>query len=432
MLDFLSILLSAFIVVFALIQCVVAVWFVTKNRDRGRLENVKEFPKTTVLVGLRGADPFLFDSLKSLLQQDYPNYQVKFVVDRLDDPAWAVVERAISETGFEHASIEEFRDDPRDGIVNSTNSKVVQAARKLDDNVEMIAMMDGDAMPHASWLRELVEPMIKDSKIGATFGNRWFAPSEGGAGSIIRYLWNASAVPPMDFLKMPWGGCYSIRAKAVRDGKLLDVWAKQIALDAGSQEQLKKLGLKMHFVPQLFVVNREECSLGFVTNFIRRQLTWTYLYHQIGWSAIAQPILLAGLILILMLLAVMQIIGAPGNLGSYGSLVALTFYWLSSWACFLCLEWKVRNLIRNRSAPQRWLTFSPRAQNVPAVAAWNWHCGRCCLTGNSMPPGSLAWIGAGNSRTRQYQDCRTGEFRKNSSLRKYTSFMLTNPIRRDW
>jgi len=279
----------------ALHQVVVAVIFAVLVRSASRQPLIapeNRLPKAALLMGLRGADPFLLESLKRLFTQDYPGYEALLA-------AWSVIEQAIQETkerreptgprdevsprGAQRIQLVEHvlapPDGPAHGIANCTNSKVVQLLRTLDADVEIVAMADADLMPHPTWLKELVSPLADDPRTGAAFGNRWFIPRRGRLGSLIRHTWNAGAVVGMYLMNMPWGGCIAIRHDAIRRGHLVDEWAKVIALDANTPRQLKALGLQTRFVPQLMMPNYEECSLPFVVNFVQRQLTWTRMYH---------------------------------------------------------------------------------------------------------------------------------------------------------
>ena len=352
---------------FAVVQVAFVIAYTAKNRCTRRIRLTDDqLPKVAVIVGLRGADPFLLESLKRLLTLDYPRYEVCIVVDGRDDPAWGVVERAIHETGAEHVHYEEYLDDPKNGLVNSTNSKIVQAVRGLDQSVEVIAMMDGDAMPHADWLRDLVHPLVLDDSVGATYGNRWFIPALGQWGSICRYLWNLAAVPPMDLMQIPWGGCYAIRAEAVRSGGMVDEWARQIALDAASKNALKKQGLSLKFVPQLIMLNAEECSLPFCVNFIRRQLKWTFLYHPQGSLAIAKPMVVAALFFGTLLSGIGAGCGGDADVARW-ALSGIAIYWLSSAGCAFTLEYVIRRAVRRRGERVQWLSARKSLKIVLAI-----------------------------------------------------------------
>src|SRR5690348_12542810 len=52
---------------------------------------VEPCPKVAVILCLRGADPSLDECLHGLLNQDYPRYQVRIVVDCVADSAWQKV-----------------------------------------------------------------------------------------------------------------------------------------------------------------------------------------------------------------------------------------------------------------------------------------------------------------------------------------------------
>lgn len=239
-------------------------------------------PRAAIVMGFKGADPFLLDSLRRLMTQDYPDYELRLVIDSRTDPAWSVAEQAVQETGAEHVRLEEFRDVPEHGIVNCTNAKVVQAIRGLDDSFDVVAMADGDTSASRDWLRELVSPLVTDSAIGVVTGHRWFQARPQQFGSRVRYVWNAAAVPIMYCLQMAWGGCYAIRTATIHDAGLLDKWSRIAALDMHTTREMRQRGLRIHFLPSLMVMNREECGLPFCLNFVRRQLTWARLYNP-GW-----------------------------------------------------------------------------------------------------------------------------------------------------
>lgn len=269
----------------------VAVWTVAHSRvfkiPTHKAPQVTDdaLPRTALLMGLKGTDPQLAEGLRRLLTQNYPDYEVHFVVDSVSDPAWELVEQAIRDSNASHARMLEFQDIPENGIVNCTNSKVVQAIRELDDSFEVVAMADGDVVTSENWLREIVLPLVKDPEIGVSTGNRWFIPPQSTIGSLAAHLWNVAAISVMYHLSMPWGGCYAIRMSTIRRGGLIEKWAKVAALDMHTTNEMRQLGLKVHYVPSLMMVNRGSFSLPFAVNWIRRQLTWARLYNS-AWPAI--------------------------------------------------------------------------------------------------------------------------------------------------
>jgi ceramide glucosyltransferase len=55
-----------------------------------------DFPPVSVIVPVKGADPAVPRNLEALLAQDYPQFEVVFAVADPDDPAIAVIERAMA------------------------------------------------------------------------------------------------------------------------------------------------------------------------------------------------------------------------------------------------------------------------------------------------------------------------------------------------
>ncbi|MDP7018787.1 MAG: glycosyltransferase, partial [Pirellulaceae bacterium] len=209
---------------------------------RARREEVRrdELPRTAILMGLKGSDPDLLDGLQRLMRLDYPDYELHIVVDSETDPAWPVVHEAIAAAEADHVHVETYAPSAATGPVNSTNSKQMQLLQKLDDSFEVVAMADGDLIAHPDWLRDLVAPLLRDDKVAATFGNRWFMPEESHMGSLVRYTWGVAAAISMCFLSMPWGGCFAIKMSVVRKLNLIEKWSQFIAFDAATPGDLKR------------------------------------------------------------------------------------------------------------------------------------------------------------------------------------------------
>lgn len=306
----------------------------------------EQLPRTAVLMGLKGTDPYLHDGLRRLMTQDYPDYEVHIVIDSQDDPAWSLVESAIRDTGAIHVSMSEFRDVPEHGIVNCTNSKVVQALRGIDDSFEAIAMADGDVVADQNWLRELMSPLAADPQVGVTTGNRWFIPPNLNPGTLTRHLWNVATTSIMYHLKMPWGGCYGIRMNAVRDGNLVEKWAQVAALDMHTTGEMKSLGLKVHFVPSLMMLNRERSSLPFAANWIRRQLTWARLYNPGWWIVVAHTGLTAVAMAAALVLAPIEILTSSGTSAGWATSGLISYVSVMSILVAL-LEFSIRRRLRS-------------------------------------------------------------------------------------
>lgn len=238
-----------------------------------------ELPKAAIILPIKGLDPDLKNCLLQLLRQDYPEYELRIVVHSADDPALSVINAAILESGKTNVHVEIFRSEFDPLQLQCSNSKTVQGIQGLCDSVELVAIAAGALITHPTWLRELLTPMVRDSRIGATYGNRWYMPREAQWGSLMRYIWSVAGAPVMYYGNMPWGACLGVRLSAIRKGNVLDAWSRILAIDAALPKMLAEQKMQVRFVSSLMMINRDECTVPFYMNFVQRQLTWLRVYH---------------------------------------------------------------------------------------------------------------------------------------------------------
>ena len=270
--------------------------------NHNNLLSDNQLPNTAVILCLRGTDPFLPNCLKALLQQDYPEYDLKIIIDSLEDPAWQVAQDTVAECGATNVQISPLK-------IASTActlkcSSLIQAISELDSSYKVVALVDADAIVHQTWLRELVTPLLHP-KVGATTGNRWYLSQGKYWGTLVRYIWNVSAVIQMYLYGICWGGTLAIKTQVIHETRMMEKWARAFNEDTMVQSILAKHGYKVKFVPSLLILNREECTLSGLMNWMKRQLLASRLYHPQWWLVVAEAtfsILLPNLILGLVLL----------------------------------------------------------------------------------------------------------------------------------
>ena len=68
-----------------------------RSRLRKPIKPAVEFPRVALFVPCKGVDLGLEANLRPLLEQDYADYEVIFIIESADDPACAVIERLIDE-----------------------------------------------------------------------------------------------------------------------------------------------------------------------------------------------------------------------------------------------------------------------------------------------------------------------------------------------
>ena len=248
---------------------------------RARLMD-EQCPRVAVVLCLRGNDPFLPQCIDSVLRQDYPDYEVRLVIDHETDPCVSIVEAALEGLGVDRAHVDYLRD--RRATCSLKCSSLSQAVANLDESFEVVALLDADTVPHETWLRELVAP-LQEQDVAAATGHRWYVPENPTVGTMARYIWNSAAIIQMHAYNIAWGGTLAIRHDVIRELDLPGRWQKAFCEDTMLYGALRERNLKLSFVPSLVMVSRESCDLGACFHWVCRQLLTARLYHP-GWPAV--------------------------------------------------------------------------------------------------------------------------------------------------
>jgi cellulose synthase/poly-beta-1,6-N-acetylglucosamine synthase-like glycosyltransferase len=245
-----------------------------KLRSAARVDE-GALPRAAVILSLRGRDRSLGACLEGLVHQDYPDYSVEIVVDSDRDPAWQAVHRILTTSRSHHVRVRALESPARTCSLKC--SALVQAVSALDESHEVLAFIDADVIPHPTWLRELVTPLL-EIRVGATTGNRWYAGRRRLFGSQARAAWNAAAVAQMSLFGMPWGGTLAIRRETFDAAGLLSKWSRSFNDDIVLGEEVSRLGLEMRFVPSLLMVESGESPIQDVRSFVFRELMHLKFY----------------------------------------------------------------------------------------------------------------------------------------------------------
>lgn len=332
----------------------VLVWsFVRKLRNFDiPLISDAEAPRAVVMLCLRGTDPFLKQCLLGLVKQDYPSYQVRIVVDSPEDPAHAVVAEVSHETNATHVKVENLHQRRRDCSLKC--SAIRQVLDSLDPEFEIVAQLDADTMAHPTWLRELATA-LKPDDVGLATGNRWYMPTNPTVGSIVRYVWNAGAVVQMHWHDFAWGGCFAIKYRVLQESNLLKRWGRAFCDDTVLINPVKKMGLRVEFVPSLMMINRESISLVGFYHWLCRQMVNVRLYHP-AWPAVVAHGLMSALVplvaIIILLVAFWQrnfvsCAIAGGGLVVYAGSLLLSL---------ISMVKAIRRIARSRGEADKWVS----------------------------------------------------------------------------
>ena len=274
-------------------------------------------PFVSVIVPCRGIDEGLEQNLTALIEQDYPDCEVIFVVDDSNDlsvPTIAEVSRKVKEAETRPVGSLPF---------NARSSKIIVApqaescSQKVENLREAVlhtapeskafVFVDSDARPSKDWLRNLVAPLGQEN-VGAATGYRWFISKTPTFGSELRSVWNASiasALGPNQKSNFCWGGSMAIRRDIFERIDMREKWRGTLSDDFAITRAMKTANLPVVFVPQALTASVEDCSLVEAFEFTTRQMKITRVYAPPLWlmsfvgSALFNGVMLAALLIVI-------------------------------------------------------------------------------------------------------------------------------------
>lgn len=143
------------------------IWLVTlvaacffRSRSRG-MTPIAAWPPVTLLKPVYGLEKQLAENLRTACLQDYPNFQVVFSVQRLDDPAIPLLEELAREFGPERVTLAiEHEQVGLNGKINN----LVGALRHARH--EVLVISDSDIRLRPDYLKAIVAPLA-DPSVGA-------------------------------------------------------------------------------------------------------------------------------------------------------------------------------------------------------------------------------------------------------------------------
>jgi ceramide glucosyltransferase len=239
---------------------------------RSRLRNARTTPmnmRVRLLAPCKGVDLGLAENLRPLLEQDYPNYEVVFLVESADDPACDTIRRLMTDRGRVPVRLLVA------GKATTTGQKVhnlLAGTAELPRDVEILAFVDSDARPHPAWLRMLVQ-RLDDGKAAAATGYRWFVPSRPSLATYVQYAINACAAVMYraDSRGLVWGGSWAIRRDRFEECGLRAAWLGTLSDDLVASRVLRAAKMRVEFEPACMLPSPLELSLPQMLEFLRRQ-----------------------------------------------------------------------------------------------------------------------------------------------------------------
>lgn len=228
-------------------------------------------PPVTILKPLCGAEPGLYEHLRSFCEQDYSEFQIVFGVRDPADPALSVVERLVAE--FPSLPIDVMVNPQQHGN-NYKNSNLINMLARARYDVLVIA--DSDTWVGSDYLAAVTAPLLdrdvglvtciyRDvptqrlwSRLGAMYINEWYAPSV-----LLAWLFGHQGYAS--------GQTLCLRRDTLQAIGGLQALANHLADDYRLGELIRGLGLRTVLSPYEVQAEHHEPNLD---SLARHELRW--------------------------------------------------------------------------------------------------------------------------------------------------------------
>ena len=284
--------------------------FVRLVRRSWRERQANYLPSAAVIIPCKGLDQDFALNATRFLTQDYPEYQVIFVVASQQDPAHRyLAERLMTPVAPRShgprttSLVVAERSETRGEKVNN----LLRGLAVVDPQAEVLVFADADVRPGSQWLRFLVGP-LEDKSVTVSTGFRWYLPGRSFA-SQLRAAWDTSIATMLGEhdQNFAWGGSMALRAADFERLKVADrYWASTVSDDYAVTRAVREARGKIRFEPRCLLASREDTTFRDFMRWANRQIIITRVYaaHLWGLGLASHGLYCGTFFLGLMLLAV--------------------------------------------------------------------------------------------------------------------------------
>lgn len=261
-------------------------------------------PFVSVIVPCRGIDDGLEQNLNAIFDQNYPHYEVIFVVDDKDDGAVIIIDSVIAGNDNDRVRAKLIVANKAEHSSQKVEN-LREAVLHADDASRAFVFVDSDARPSRDWLRALVAPLQND-KIAT--GYRWFISDKPTFASELASAWNASiasALGPNESSNFCWGGSTAIGREIFEKLKIREKWSGTASDDFTVTRAAREGVVPIAFVPQALTASACSYNLSETIEFTNRQMKLTRVYAAPLWamslfgSALFNGVMLAAFLIVI-------------------------------------------------------------------------------------------------------------------------------------
>jgi len=240
-------------------------------------------PSCAVIIPTKGLPERAALHFGSALRQDYPDYDVFFVVEAESDAGAPFLRELIAGNPRAHLVIAGMST-----ACSQKNFNMLAGVQAAGETHEVLAFADNDVELPADWLRRLVAPLAS-GKVAVSSGFRWIEPECSDPAAQAHVLMNASMYSYMSVLaavqgNFVWGGSFALRRETYARLGVAPRWAETFSDDMALAEILFRSGERSVLVPGLMLHSDEAFrSLRQATGWFRRQVLCLKAHYYNIW-----------------------------------------------------------------------------------------------------------------------------------------------------
>ncbi|AWB09986.1 ceramide glucosyltransferase [Thermodesulfobium acidiphilum] len=236
-------------------------------------------PKVLLITPFKGLEQNTRANALSILNQDYNNIQIYFVVDSKKDEAYQILKDLEKDYGNKLSVI-------ISGISKSCSQKVYNIVRAIQKckEYDILVVLDSDGSPSSDFISKLISP-LRSERISITTGYpKYFPPNKtffGFGRAILVSLGIVHALNP--FNRGIWGGAFAIKREDFEKIGGVKIWERSVCEDRDLTCAISKANLNVSFVPEAFLHSPEDATLSSFLEYWRRRYLILKLWDKPLW-----------------------------------------------------------------------------------------------------------------------------------------------------
>ncbi len=241
----------------------------------------RDLPPAIVYVPCKGVDLGFEENLHALFTQDYPDYQLCFILEADTDPARAVIDRVNSRFPAVKCRVVVA------GLATDCGQKVhnlIVATADIPVEAKVLAFADSDACPGPLWLARMIR-RTANSRTGVVTGYRWFVPQRNSLSNLIVAAMNNQLAGNLGLrlFNLVWGGSWAMRKEVFEQLSFPDAWHGCLNDDLIVTQRVREARYKVVYEPHCLVASSVDMSFPALLEFARRQYFQVRVYTPRWW-----------------------------------------------------------------------------------------------------------------------------------------------------